>query len=158
MDILILILVAILLLIGIVGSIVPVLPGPPISYIGILVLHFFSLYQIETGLLITLAMIVVVITFLDYWLQLYGVKKFGGGKKATNGTIVGLLVGIFIFPPIGIIVGPFVGAYIGAKMEGNDDNAIKIAFGSILGFLGGTFLKLFVSGYITYQAFVVIFG
>jgi len=157
MEFLILIAVAILLIIGIIGSIVPVLPGPPISYSAILVLHFFTSYQFETSLLITLAMIVVVITFLDYWLQFYGVKKFGGGKKATNGTILGLLIGIFIFRPIGIIVGPFIGAYIGAKMEGNEEDATKIAFGSILGFLGGTLLKLGVSGFIIYQVFIIVF-
>ena len=156
MEILILIIVVILLIVGVIGSIIPVLPGPPISYSAILLLHFFTSYQFETGLLITLAMIVVVITFLDYWLQFYGVKKFGGGKKATNGTLIGLLVGMFFFSPIGIFLGPFVGAYVGAKIEGNDKNAISIAFGSILGFLGGTVLKLLVSGFIIYQSFDLI--
>ena len=157
MEILILITVAILLIVGVIGSVIPVLPGPPISYTAILLLHFFTPYQFETGLLITLAMIVVVITFLDYCLQFYAVKKFGGGKKATNGTLIGLLVGIFFFPPIGILLGPFIGAYFGAKIEGNDENAIRIAFGSILAFLGGTVLKLLVSGFIIYQSIVLIF-
>ena len=157
MEILILIIVAILLIAGVIGSIIPVLPGPTISYSAILLLHFFTSYQFETGLLITLAMIVVVITFLDYWLQFYGVKKFGGGKKAANGTLIGLLFGIFFFPPIGILLGPFVGAYVGAKIEGNDENTIRIAFGSILGFFGGTVLKLLFSVFIIYQSIVLIF-
>lgn len=157
MEILILITVAILLIVGVIGSVIPVLPGPPISYSAILLLHFFTPYQFDTGLLITLSIFVVVITFLDYWFQFYGVKKNGGGKKATNGTLIGLLVGIFFFPPIGILLGPFTGAYVGAKMEGNDENAIRIAFGSILGFLGGTVLKLLVSGFIFYKSIVLIF-
>jgi hypothetical protein len=157
MEILILIIVALLLIVGVIGSIIPILPGPPISYSAILLLHFFTPYQFETGLLITLAIIVIVITFLDYWLQFYGVKKFGGGKKATNGTLIGFLVGIFFFPPIGIFLGPFVGAYVGAKIEGYNENAIRIAFGSILGFLGGTVLKLLVNGFIIYQSIVLIF-
>ena len=157
MEILILITVAILLIVGVIGSVFPVLPGPPISYSAILLLHFFTPYQFDTGLLITLSIFVVVITFLDYWFQFYGVKKNGGGQKATNGTLIGLLVGIFFFPPIGILLGPFTGAYVGAKMEGNDENAIRIAFGSILGFLGGTVLKLLVSGFIFYQSIVLIF-
>jgi hypothetical protein len=106
-------------------------------------------------LLITLASVVVFVTFLDYWLQIEGVKRFGGGKKATNGTIIGLLVGIFIFTPIGIIVCPFLGAYIGAKMEDKSEEALKIAFGAIIGFLGGTFLKLLISGFIVYKVVLV---
>ena len=157
MEILILITVAILLIVGVIGSVIPVLPGPPISYSAILLLHFFTPYQFDTVLLITLSIFVVVITLLDYWFQFYGVKKNGGGQKATNGTLIGLLVGIFFFPPIGILLGPFTGAYVGAKMEGNDENAIRIAFGSILGFLGGTVLKLLVSGFIFYQSIVLIF-
>ena len=75
MEILILITVAILLIVGVIGSVIPVLPGPPISYSAILLLHFFTPYQFDTGLLITLSIFVVVITFLDYWFQFYGVKK-----------------------------------------------------------------------------------
>ena len=155
MEILILLLVGILLFIGIIGSIIPVIPGPPISYAAVLLMHFFTAYQFDSYLLMTLACIIVFVTFLDYWLQIEGVKRFGGGKKATNGTIIGLLVGIFIFPPIGILVGPLLGAYIGAKMEDKNEEALKIAFGAIIGFLGGTFLKLFISGFIVYKVILV---
>ena len=98
-----------------------------------------------------LAAAVSIITFLDYWLQVYGVKKFGGGKKAINGTILGLILGLFVFPPFGVIIGPFIGAFIGAKMEAKEDStrAIKIALGALAGFLGGTILKFAVSIYIT---------
>ena len=88
-------------------------------------------------------------TFLDYWLQVYGVHKFGGGKKATNGTIIGMLLGLF-FPPIGIILGPFIGAYIGARMDDSVQNPLKVALGALLGFLTGTILKLGISIYIIY--------
>ncbi len=151
MEILILLLVGILLVVGIIGSIIPVIPGPPISYAAFLLMHFFTPYKFDSYLLMTLASLVIFVTFLDYWLQIEGVKRFGGGKKATNGTILGLLVGIFVFPPIGILVGPFLGAYIGAKMEDKSEEALKIAFGAIIGFLGGTFLKLVISGFIVYK-------
>ena len=97
-----------------------------------------------------MSILVIVITFLDYWLQVYGVKKFGGGKKAVNGTIIGLVLGVFFIPPLGIIIGPLIGAFIGAKMEKNENNTIKIAFGAFLGFLGGSILKILTSGYIIY--------
>ena len=156
MDVVVLIFVSVLLLIGIAGSIVPFLPGPPISFFAILILHFSS-PDFNIPDLSFLFFLVLVITFVDYWLQIYGVKKFGGGKKATNGTIIGLILGFFIFPPLGIILGPFLGAFIGAKMEGGKNDSLKIAFGSLLGFLGGVILKIIVSIYIAYCAFQIVF-
>ena len=79
----------------------------------------------------------------------YGVRKAGGGKYAIRGSIVGILLGIFLFPPFGILVGAFIGAFIGAKME-TDRNEIKIAFGAVLGFIAGTILKVCTSVYIIY--------
>jgi uncharacterized protein YqgC (DUF456 family) len=151
MDFLILIFVILLLIIGLAGCIIPALPGPPISFLGLLLFHFFTSNQIDTDTLWLLAAAVSIITFLDYWLQVYGVKKFGGGKKAINGTILGLIFGLFVFPPFGVIIGPFIGAFIGAKMETKEDStrAIKIALGALAGFLGGTILKFAVSIYIT---------
>ena len=150
MDFIIIIIVILLLLIGLIGCIIPALPGPPISFLGLLVFHFFTSYNLEEDTLWLLAAVVVAITFLDYWLQVYGVKKFGGGRKAINGTIIGLVLGLF-FLPFGVIIGPFVGAFLGAKMEAKEDTnrAIKIALGALAGFLGGTVLKFAVSIYIS---------
>ena len=151
MDILIITFVSILLLIGLIGCVIPALPGPPISFFGLLVFHFITSFYIETDTLWLLGVIVITITFLDYWLQIYGVKKFGGGRKAINGTILGLVLGLLLFPPFGIIIGPFLGAFLGAKMEAKEDTnrAIKIALGALAGFLSGTVLKFSVSIYIT---------
>ena len=150
MDFIIIIIVILLLLIGLIGCIIPALPGPPISFSGLLLFHFFTSYNLEEDTLWLLAAVVVAITFLDYWLQVYGVKKFGGGRKAINGTIIGLVLGLF-FLPFGVIIGPFVGAFLGAKMEAKEDTnrAIKIALGALAGFLGGTVLKFAVSIYIS---------
>ena len=98
MDFIIIIIVILLLLIGLIGCIIPALPGPPISFSGLLVFHFFTSYNLEEDTLWLLAAVVVAITFLDYWLQVYGVKKFGGGRKAINGTIIGLVLGLFFLP------------------------------------------------------------
>ena len=155
----IVIIVISLLLIGLIGCIIPGLPGPPISFIGLLLFHFF-VSPVASDTLWLLGLIVIVVTFLDYWLQVYGVKKFGGGKRATNGTIIGLLLGLLLFPPFGIIIGPFIGAFIGARMEEKKDvnRAIKIALGALSGFLGGTILNLIVSIYITILSVNQILG
>ena len=112
--------------------------------------HDYSGYAIQKRLSVKIKVtIVTIVTFLDYWLQIYGVKKAGGGKYAIRGSIIGILLGIFLFPPFGILVGAFIGAFIGAKME-TDSNEIKIAFGAVLGFIAGTILKVCTSVYITY--------
>ena len=88
---------------------------------------------------------------IDFWIQIHGVKKFGGGKKAVNGSIVGLILGLLFIPGIGIIIGPLLGAFVGAQMEAKKFNdAIKIAFGAFVGFIVGTLSKLSFSIYIIY--------
>ena len=151
MDIIIICVVAFILLLGIIGCFVPVMPGPPISYGALLVFHFFSSYNINENTLWLWALIVIAVTVFDLWVQIYGVKKFGGTKKAVNGSIIGLIIGIFLFPPFGIIIGPFLGAFIGAKMDDPDVNkALRIALGALAGFVAGTIVKLSVSLYIIY--------
>ena len=138
------VLVFCLLIIGFLGCFIPILPGPPIAYFGLFLAHSLTNISFELDLLLLLAGLVLIVTFLDYWLQIYGVRKFGGGRKATNGVIIGLVVGFFLIPPFGIILGPFIGAYIGAKMEQRDNisNSLKVALGALFGFLGGAFLKI----------------
>ena len=158
MDIIIICVVAFILLLGIIGCFVPIMPGPPISYGALLLFHFSTSYSIKEDILWLMAFIVIAVTVFDFWVQIYGVKKFGGTKKAVNGSIIGLIIGIFFLPPFGIIIGPFLGAFIGARMEeGSDVNkSIRIALGALAGFMVGTMLKLSVSLYIIYIIFQTI--
>jgi uncharacterized protein YqgC (DUF456 family) len=148
MEILIMIGIGILLLLGVIGSVIPALPGPPLSYIALVLYHFF-INKMNGYFLFSIGVAVVIVTILDYFFQIYGVKKAGGGKYAIRGSIIGILLGIFLFPPFGILAGAFIGAFIGAKME-TDKNEIKIAFGALWGFITGTILKLCISFYIIY--------
>ena len=135
------------LILGLVGSILPIVPGPPFSFFGLLLLHFFTSFNLEGNYLFYFGAFAVIITLLDYWLQIYSVKYFGGGRSSTFGVVLGILCGIFIFPPFGVIVGPFFGAYLGALIESDFDffKSFKIAIGSLVGFLGGTILKFVYS-------------
>jgi uncharacterized protein len=148
METLIIIIIGIFLLLGVIGSVIPALPGPPLSYIALLLYHFF-INTINGDSLLWIGVVVVVVTILDYYLQIYGVKKAGGGKYAIRGSVVGMLLGIFFFAALGILVGAFIGAYIGAKMEASK-HEVKIAFGALWGFISGTILKLCTSFYIIY--------
>ena len=143
----------VLLILGLLGSIIPGLPGPPLSFIGILLIHFFTGTQFSTSFLLTWAVIVVLVFLLDYFMQVWGVKKFGGGRKAILGTFLGLFMGL-LFPPVGLLIGPFIGAFIGALLEVQGDNtrALNVAIGSFIGFVTGTILKLVVSSVLLYYA------
>lgn len=148
----------ILIISGILGCVLPVIPGPPLSYIGLLLLHFTERYQFTPRFLIIWAIVTAVVYALDYIIPAWGTKKFGGSKRGVWGSIIGLVIGLFFFPPFGIIIGPFVGAVIGELTAGKDSGAaLKSGFGSFLGFLAGTLLKLITSGMMTWYFFRELF-
>ena len=146
MDIILLIIGFILILGGIVGSVLPVLPGPITSWFGLLLLYITEAVPMSYSFLGTTFVLAILIFILDYFIPGMGAKKFGGSKYGVRGTTIGLIVGIIFFPPFGIIVGPFAGALIGELIYGTKTKlAIKAAFGSLLGLLTSTFLKLLVA-------------
>jgi uncharacterized protein len=113
MDYVLIVLGVLFIIGGILGGVLPVLPGPPLSYIGLLFLHFTEKYQFSTRFLIIWAIVTVVVYLLDYVIPAWGTKRFGGSNRGIWGSIIGLVIGLFFFPPFGIIIGPFVGAVIG---------------------------------------------
>ena len=146
MDIFLIIIAAFLMVLGIIGSFLTVLPGPITSWVGLLVLYLMP--EIEVGLptLIMTLIIAVLIWILDYIIPALGTKKFGGTKAGMIGTSVGLIIGLFAPIPGGIIIGPFVGAFVGELVNKADSKtALKAAFGSLLGFLTSAFIKFVVA-------------
>ncbi|MBT8320610.1 MAG: DUF456 domain-containing protein [Eudoraea sp.] len=148
MDIFLLVVGLILMFTGIFGSFLPVLPGPPFSWLGLLVLYLTSAVPNDWWFLgITLAIALVVFA-MDYVIPAVGTRKFGGSRAGMFGTTIGLLVAI-LFPVLGIfgiVIWPFVGALAGELINKADKKtALKAAFGSFIGFLTGTFLKFVVA-------------
>ena len=141
-----------------IGCFIPVLPGPPLNYLSLLILHFGTDKKFSETFLVTWALIAIGVTVLDYIIPVYGTKKLGGSNYGIWGSAIGIVVGIFLFPPIGIIVGPFLGAWIGEIISGKSGSlALRAAFGSLLGFIAGTLIKLIVSLVMTYYFVVQIF-
>lgn len=143
------------MLLGILGSLLPALPGPPISWVGLLLLYLCPGMERNYWVLGVTLLIAIVITILDYVIPAKGTKRFGGSKYGIWGTNIGLIVGILAPIPFGFIIGPFVGALIGELLyDGKDSTrATKAAIGSFIGFLAGTFIKFVVS--IAYLGFFI---
>lgn len=148
MNIFLIILAVVLALVGILGSIIPALPGPPLSWIGLLLLNFTTAADYTPLFLIITAVVAAIITALDYILPALSTKKHGGSKAGIWGCNIGLVISIIGLPfgpqgILGIVFWPFVGALIGEFLSGKKNNeALRAAWGAFVGFLSGTGLKL----------------
>ncbi len=142
------------LIVGLAGCIVPMLPGPPIAYAGMLCLHFTDKVEFTPSELIMWGLLVALSVVLDYLIPMLGTKLFGGSKYGNWGCVIGTFVGLF-FGPVGIILGPFLGACVG-ELIGNRtaSEALKSAVGSFVGFVSGTLLKLIICLYFIYETIV----
>lgn len=146
MLIYILLFVAFLLaLVGIVGAIVPALPGPPLSFVALLIAYFFGDGEITSTTLLVMFVLTVVVTVFDYVAPVWLTKLGGGSKYAVWGSTVGLLVGLF-FMPLGLLAGPLVGAFVGELWHNQQaGKAVRVAMMSFIAFLLTTGLKLILS-------------
>ena len=132
------------MLTGIVGAVLPIIPGPVICYGALWLLHFSDLVEFSPALLLTMGVVTAVVSILDFIVPAWGTRKLGGSQAGVWGSTLGLFAGMFLFPPFGIIFGPVVGAMVAELIRKKNDigAAIKSGLGSFLGFLAGTGLKL----------------
>ena len=145
MDIFLLIIGLLFCIIGLIGSFIPIIPGPITSWIGLLLLHFTSFVPIEIYFLTGSFLIAITVFILDLIIPVIGLKKLGGTKKGLVGATIGLLIGFFL-GPIGILTGPFIGALSGELMNNlSYKKAIKASLGTLIGFLAGMAMKFTVS-------------
>lgn len=156
MDILLFILSFLCIVVGIIGCLVPILPGASLSYIGILLLHFTEKVHFSTFQLFVWLLLVVVLQILDYVTPMLGSKYGGGTEWGKRGCLAGTVVGMF-FMPWGIVLGPFVGSVAGELLGGSDmQHAIRSGIGSLIGFVLGTLIKVLVCVYFLVQAIFVL--
>jgi uncharacterized protein len=157
MDVLWIILGSILMLVGLVGCVLPFLPGPPLCFIGLWIQQLKDEKPFTSNFLWIWAGLTVAVLVLEYVIPAYGTKKFGGSKYGMWGCIIGMVAG-FWMGPLGIIIGPFAGALVGELVYNADSqNALRAALGSFVGFLFGTVLKLSACGVMTYYFVKSIF-
>ncbi len=158
MDIFLLLLGFVFVCLGIIGSFLPVLPGPLTSWVGLLLLHFTDVIPMDwTFLGITLGL-AILIWILDYFIPAMGTKRFGGTKYGVYGTTIGLIIGLLSPIPFGMLLGAFFGALIGELMYDSKDTnrALKASFGAFFGFLASATIKFSIAA-VYFVLFVIQF-
>jgi len=188
MEIVLVIIAFLFLLTGLIGSVVPVLPGPPISFFGLLLIQWSGFGEYSIAFLLIWGAVTIAIMVIDNILPAWMTKKFGGSRKAVTGSLLGLIAGSIFFAPIGILLGPFLGALTGEMInnavlakkekinavsgrqidqsetgEANIDttkkiNPLKVAFGAFLAFILGTGAKLIIGSIMIYYAVRAVFN
>ncbi len=157
MDILLLVIAFILMLIGIIGCIVPGLPGTPIAYAGLWIAQITERVDFSWQFLLVWGIVTVIISALDYIVPAWGTKRYGGTKWGVWGSTIGVFVGLF-FGPFGVIFGPLVGAILfelipvalnGQMSDKALSAALRAGWGSFVGILFGTIIKLIACGLMT---------
>lgn len=161
MEIIIDIIAVLMAITGIVGCIIPALPGPPLTYASLLLMYLLNNPDdaISGKFMVTWIIIVAAVSILDYVVQPYFTKITGGSKLAVRYSIAGMVAGMIFFPPFGIIAGSFIGALIAEFVVNKKplQNSLLAAFGAFLGFIFGTGLKLAASATMLYYLIRFIF-
>lgn len=135
-----------LILLGGLGSILPILPGPPLSFIGLWLYAWATAYEKITPTILIVFGVLTILTFVvDFIAPALGAKGHKASRYGVIGSTVGAFAGIFLMGPFGLIAGPFIGAFLGEMYYArNTHQATKVAIGSFIGFLIGSFFKLVV--------------
>ena len=147
MDLLIIVLASLFILLGIIGSFIPIIPGPLSSWSGLLILSFSTSITISPFFLVLSFIIALFIFIIDNIIPILGAKNFGGGRGSVVGSSIGLILGIIFLGPFGLLFGPFTGAFLGELYmnQNNKKGALKAAIGALLGFITGVSLKFMIS-------------
>ena len=158
MEIVLIIISFLFVILGIVGSFIPIIPSPISGWFGLLILNQVSFLEAQYYFLAITFAIAISVFILDYFIPSMGAKKFGGSNAGVIGSTIGLVIGIFLFGPIGILFGSFFGALIG-ELTVNINNiriALLAAIGTLIGYLGGVLLKLSVSLFFLIKFFKIV--
>jgi uncharacterized protein YqgC (DUF456 family) len=139
-----LILGLLLAFVGLVGCILPVIPGPPISFLSLIVLSYARHWEpFSTTFLVVMGVIASIVVLLDYIIPAGGARRYGASKAGVAGSMIGMFVGFFFVPPFGIFIGAFLGAIIGELViRKGGKEALRAGWGVFVGFVVSTGIKM----------------
>ncbi len=146
------------ILFGIAGTFLPIIPGVPLIFIAIAAYGWYEGFQMITPrYIVILAGVTVLSLFVDYLSTYLGAKYFGSSKKGLWGAVLGSISGLFIIPPVGLLICPWVGAVVGELLEGNDWNkALRSGMGAVIGLFSGIFFKVSLAALMTISFVYII--
>lgn len=157
MDWVLFVLAFLCIVLGLAGSVLPALPGPPLAYVGMLLIHFTDKVDFSVTELVVWGVLIAVVQVLDFIIPAMGTKRFGGSKYGVWGCNIGVVVGMFA-GPLGIVLGPFAGAVIGEMLKTHDfSTSLRASFGAFLGFITGTLVKVVLVLYFLVVAIISLF-
>lgn len=159
MEVFPLIIAMIFFALGIIGIFVPVLPEASLVWLGMLIYGFLTGFEnLPVWFYVAQALAAILVMVADYVATAVGTKKFHGSKGSVIGASLGLLIGVIAFPPFGIIIGPFLGALLGETLHGSSmEKSVHVSVGSLIGVLGGLFIKLIIEVAMIVWFFIQIF-
>jgi len=149
---------SVLMLLGLAGSILPILPGPPLSFIGLFLLALLKHFSapLTPALVIILAIVTILVIVMDYIFPLLGAKRYGASKWGVWGSLLGMAIGIF-WSPFAMLMGAFIGAVVAEWLVGKKKReALRAGWGVMMGTLFATILRLGVSGMMTYYFVIAL--
>jgi len=158
MDIVLLIIGLAVSLAGLAGCIIPILPGPPLSYGALVIIALVRKNSFSWTFMIIMGVIAAIVTMLDFVLPAAGAKRYGGSSWGVWGSAAGMFIGIFVIPPWGMLICGFAGAVAGEIIAGKKGRDIfRAGWGVFVGTFVATVLKLIASGVMLYYYVVNMF-
>ncbi|HOV79591.1 MAG TPA: DUF456 family protein [Bacillota bacterium] len=144
---------------GVLGTVLPALPGAPLIWLGMFVYGIFTKFNnLSWMFFIGQGLAVGLIFLIDYLAGIWGVKKYGGSAAAVWGSVIGGLIGVLVLGPFGLIFGPFIGSVAGELYQkSTPEKAFRVGIGTLIGFLGGTVLKLSIEILMIIWFFITVF-
>ncbi|MBC7347169.1 MAG: DUF456 family protein [Clostridia bacterium] len=144
---------------GLAGTVLPVLPGVPLIWAGMFLYGLLTGFaRLSWSFYLVQGLITVFVLLLDYLAAVWGVKKYGGSRSAGWGAVLGGIIGLALLGPVGVIAGPFLGAALAELASGKEPaQALRTGFGTVVGFLGGTLLKLGIEIVMIVWFFLAVF-
>jgi uncharacterized protein YqgC (DUF456 family) len=159
MDITIFIVTLAVILLGIAGTFLPVVPGVPLVFAAIAAYGWYEGFQAVTpNYLVILAGVAVLSLFVDYISAYMGAKYFDSSRMGLYGAVIGSLAGLFIFPPLGLLLCPWLGAIVGELLQGSDwPKAMRSGMGAVIGLFSGIAFKVALATGMLVSFLIVIF-
>jgi uncharacterized protein YqgC (DUF456 family) len=141
-----------LALAGLIGCLLPVIPGPPLSFLALLFLSLAKDWEpFSATFLVVMGCLTAAVAVMDYLIPIKGAQRYGASRHGIWGSIIGMLLGMFFFPPLGMILGAFVGALLGELFAGREGRqALRAGWGTFVGTVASTILKVVFGGVVLF--------